>query len=444
MAGPFAVAAVTAVLKDLLNDGMANHDLSALGNVTVTALPPDRIPVTAADEKSQLNLFMFQVAPNLGWRNNALPSRSASGERLTNPPLALDLRYLVTAYGKEEFHAEALLGYAMQVLHENPVLTRDMINATLKPALPPGVTLPPGLGLISTSDLAEQLELVKITPAYLGAEEMSRLWSAMQAKYRPTAVYTLSVVLIVGGKSQKSALPVLKQGDAGTGPQAQANLVPPFPAIDNYALPKNQVEGLLGDLVTVSGHHFAGDTAKPADVTVAVRLMTLRLAAPILVAVPVGARTDKGLTFIIPNTPLALPAGVYTMAVAVTPTAPPSETTSSNEVPLAIAPVITGGLGAPIARAASDVVTGLGTATINITCSPDVLPEQRVTLTLGAKEVPANPHPALTSSLTFVAKNMAAGEFLVRLGVDGAESLLIDRSDPANLKFDPSQKVVLT
>src|SRR3954470_21402967 len=175
MAGPFAIAAVTAVLKDLLNDGMANHDLSALGNVMVTALPPDRIPVTSADEKSQLNLFLFQVSPNLGWRNRGLPSTSSTGERLANPPLALDLRYLVTAYGKEEFHAECLLGYAMQVLHENPVLTRDQINATLKPALPAGVTLPPGLTTIATSDLAEQVELVKITPAFLEPEEMSRL-----------------------------------------------------------------------------------------------------------------------------------------------------------------------------------------------------------------------------------------------------------------------------
>ena len=74
-----------------------------------------------------------------------LPSRGQNGERLTNPPLALDLRYLVTAYGREEFHSETLLGYAMQVLHENPVLTRQMVDATLKPALPPGVTLPPGL-----------------------------------------------------------------------------------------------------------------------------------------------------------------------------------------------------------------------------------------------------------------------------------------------------------
>lgn len=444
MAGPFAIAAVTAVLKDLLNDGLANHDLSALGNVSVTALPPDRIPVTNADEKSQINVFLFQVAPNIGWRNNGLPSRSITGERLTNAPLALDLRYLITAYGKEEFHADALLGYAMQVLHENPVLTRAMVNATLKPSLPVGVTLPPGLTMISTSDLAEQLEVVKISPAYLGTEEMARLWSAMQAKYRPTAVYNLSVVLIDANKTSKSPLPVLKQGDSNTGPKAQASLVPPFPTITGYTLPNNQIGALLNDGVTVSGHHFAGETGKPADVTVAVRLSSIRLAAPISIAVPLGARTDKSLSFTIPNTPTTTPAGLYSISAGVASLAPPAETLFSSEVPFAIAPAITGGIDAPIARTAVDAATGLGSAEITVICSPEILPDQRVTFTVGTKEVPSQPHPVPGSSFIFTVNNMAAGTYPVRLTVDGAESLLIDRSDPADLKFYPSQQVELT
>ena len=38
-----AVASVTAVLKDLLNNGVIDHQLSGVvGEVTVSALPPDR------------------------------------------------------------------------------------------------------------------------------------------------------------------------------------------------------------------------------------------------------------------------------------------------------------------------------------------------------------------------------------------------------------------
>ena len=44
MSSPLAIATVTAVLKDLLNDGLVNSDLSAsVGTVTVSALPPNRV-----------------------------------------------------------------------------------------------------------------------------------------------------------------------------------------------------------------------------------------------------------------------------------------------------------------------------------------------------------------------------------------------------------------
>jgi hypothetical protein len=444
VSGPFAIAAVTAVLKDVLNDGLANHDLSSVGNVAVTALPPDRIPVTNADEQSQLNLFMYQVVENQGWHNMGLPSRSSAGDRLTNPPLALDLHYLLTAYGQKEFHSEALLGYAMQLLHETPILTRAMIDATLKPALPPEVTIPPGLHLLSTSDLANQIELIKITPHYLSTEEISRLWSAMQAKYRPTAVYRLSVVLIQQTEPGNSPLPVLKIGEQGGGPIVQANITPPYPTISTVTLPKGQTQALLGDNVALAGSDFAGDTGNPADVTVVVNLIGQRLPNPLLIPVPVASRGPSQISFQVPPTPATLPAGAYAMGVTVFPNGLPDQTQPSNEESFLIAPQITGGLGAPVVRTAVDPVTLLGTATLTLTCSPDVLPQQRISLVVGSRAASPNLFAAQTNSLTFVVTGLPAGDQWVRLRVDGAESLLVDRSDPANPKFDSTQKITLT
>src|SRR5687767_12379652 len=126
MSSALAIAAVTAVLRDLLHNGMIDHDLvTSIGDVAVTALPPDRIPIEGTDARSQLNLFLYQATPNQGWRNVGLPSRNSNGERATNPPLALDLHYLLTAYGMKDFHADILVGYAMQLLHETPVLSRE-------------------------------------------------------------------------------------------------------------------------------------------------------------------------------------------------------------------------------------------------------------------------------------------------------------------------------
>lgn len=209
MSNALAIAAVTAVLRDLLNNGMVDHDLSsAVGNVTVTSLPPDRI-TTGSQEDARLNLFLYHVAPNPAFAGHALPAYDSRGNRVSNPPLALNLHYLLTAYGSSEYVQEILLGYGMQLLHENPMLTRDAIRRALAPQSPVDASsLPTALQALSAADLADQVELVKLSPESLNTEEISRLWTAFQSRYRPTAAYQASVVLIEARKSTRASLPV--------------------------------------------------------------------------------------------------------------------------------------------------------------------------------------------------------------------------------------------
>src|SRR5262249_17931929 len=144
-----------------------------------------------------------------GWRNAGLPSRDGGGTRLTNPPLAVDLHYLVTAYGRRDLEAEVLLGYAMLLLHERPFLDRATIRKALSmmpldpTILPDAFRDPPAAGL------ADQVESLKITWEAMDTEELSRLWSAMQAHYRPSAGYQVSVVLMEAVEPTVSPLPVL-------------------------------------------------------------------------------------------------------------------------------------------------------------------------------------------------------------------------------------------
>ena len=137
---------------------------------------------------------------------------TANGTRLSNPPLALDLHYLLTAYGTADFQAEILLGYAMHLLHERPGARprRDPHGARPEPARPddpaagvPGAhRLRPRRPARGGDDHAESMD----------TEEMSRLWSAIQAHYRPTAAYLVSVVLIEARKPTRQPLPVLSRG----------------------------------------------------------------------------------------------------------------------------------------------------------------------------------------------------------------------------------------
>ena len=163
-----AVAGVTAVLRGMLASWLSDQNANAaLGgaNAGVTAVPPDTIELTGANATPRLNLFLHRVSHNGGWRNVDLPSRDPRGRRSSEPPLALDLHYLLTAYGPRELQAEVLLGFGMQLLHEVPVLDRDAIQARLPAPLRP-------------SQLARQVELIKITPEPMTTEELEALVGA--------------------------------------------------------------------------------------------------------------------------------------------------------------------------------------------------------------------------------------------------------------------------
>ena len=87
MSSPLALATVTAVLQNFIQNSITDHDLAATlgGNITVSAEPPDRIDNGAASP-DRINLFLFQATENQGWRNIGLPSRNANGDRISNPP----------------------------------------------------------------------------------------------------------------------------------------------------------------------------------------------------------------------------------------------------------------------------------------------------------------------------------------------------------------------
>jgi hypothetical protein len=197
MTSALAIASVTYLLKDLLDNKLVQHGITAsVGDVTVSALPPDRI-TTGTDERSQINLFLYRITPHTMWRGG-LPR---SGENGTGtPPLALDLHYLITAYGERDFQAEILLGSAMQLLLETPVISREMIRTALPTSGNGRGSLPPMQQTLATAGLAEQVEEIKLLPEFLSTEEASRLWSALQAKYRPSASYKASAVFIEAQK----------------------------------------------------------------------------------------------------------------------------------------------------------------------------------------------------------------------------------------------------
>jgi hypothetical protein len=434
MSDALAIAKVTCVLRDLLTNALSEADAERAMSrqIDFSARPPSRVPI-GAEERPQLNVFLYHLTPNPGWRNRDLPSRDQRGDRVASPPLALDLHYLLTAYAPNDLEAEILLGYGMQALHEAPVLTRERIRraVTATNGDQKAVT---ALGL---SDLAEQVEQIRITPQPISTEEMSKLWSAFQAQYRPSTGYLVSVVLIDRKEPTRATLPVLSIGpvvnNRERGPVAQPSLLPPFPTLMEAVAPRQHFAAHLGDEVRLRGHHLESDRSGE---TVTVRFQHTRLREFFHDLVPAPVSTASEIAVAIPQSPAAWPAGVYTATVHIgTAGQPPRQ--MSNDLPVAIAPTVqTADLSA--VRVADQI-------RIEAKVSPALQQGQRVALTVAGVEIPGPVIPATsnvplptTTKVTFVcaAGDVTSGTQAVRVRVDGVDSVVIDRSGAVPV-FEP-------
>lgn len=201
MSSALAIASVTAVLKYLLGNALIQQSAAtSMGDISITVLPPDRIP-TGAEERTQLNLHLYRLTPNSGWRRSGI----SQTERQSTIPLALDLHYLLTAYGERDFQAEVLLGYAIECLQETPVLTGETIRSALaSTSSSSGSSATPAV--LSASTLTDQLEQIKVSPEFLSMEEMSKLWSSLQTRARISVTYQVSAILIENPRASMAAL----------------------------------------------------------------------------------------------------------------------------------------------------------------------------------------------------------------------------------------------
>jgi hypothetical protein len=429
MSNALAIAAVTTTLRSLLD-----RALGAPG-VDVTTKPPDKARTGAGD---QVNLFLYQMSVNASLRNTPPPSQSKPGET-AEPPLALNLFYLVTAYGADDNDTlgHRLLGQAMSTLHDHPLLDRDEIRDATFVELP-------------GSDLHTQVERLRITPQPLGAEEVSKLWMTFQTQFRISAAYQVSVVLIESTRASRTPLPVLGRASSDDrGLDALAHVASPFPAIHSAVAPDPLLGVLLGQTLTVNGINLSG-------MSVSARIRHALFAEDLLLPpLPGGTATEMrfvipgapaSLPFIPPRAPAHLPAGFYTIALEVVTDDPEHPgvpfTRTTNRLAFPLAPDIT-------VLPASAARDEQGLASLALTFRPEVQPEQRASLLLGDRQVSAQPHLVQTGTLTFEftnptpAQTPAPTDYFARLRVDGIDSPLIDRTGTEPV-FRNDRKVTIT
>jgi hypothetical protein len=277
-------------------------------------------------------------------------------------------------------------------------------------------------------------------------DEMSKLWSAIQTHYRPSAAYIVSVVLLEGTRPGRSPLPVLSRGPVDSlthrdrGVVVNADMLAPVPTLFDAIPQLHQSGARLGEAVTLTGVRLPGSGHR-------VRLTHRLVTDPIEIVPSSPNSTGTQLTFTLPNDAAAqgaFAAGQWSLSVRFVP---PGETSArdTNAIPLVLAPVpaivADAGLGLP----ALSVVRGGSPSrvTVSIFSRPRVRSEQSATLMLDGVEAVAAPRAVATDPLVFeFPDSVPPGSHWLRLRVDGTDSLLLDRSG-ASPAFDSTQRVVV-
>jgi len=395
MSNYLAVGGVSAVLRYLLTSTLTTTGPSSIlsSSPGITATSPDLVPV-GPDEQPRLNLFMYYASLNPALRNQGLPSRNAQGAQISDPPLALNLHYLVSAYGSTQFDPEILLAWAMKVFHDTPVVPRLSIQNALDDLLTGGTHEDT---LINGSLLANQIEHIRITPETLTTEEIYRLWTAFQTNYRPTTSYQVSVVVIQDTNAYTSNLPV----------QKRTLLVQPMQTPVIASLTPNPIA--VGATLTIQGNNFVGTPPNttlvsfdgaPGIAPATLQSSCLRVVLPVtLQAGTRSVRIQSSITFPLTSTPHA---GF-----------------SSNSMPFQLIPTISDAAPNPVAQG----------GTLTLTLSPSVGSMQQATLYLGDNALPIDQRPisgpTTSTTLAFpIPADFPTGTYPLRVEIDGAQSSL--------------------
>lgn len=394
MSNYLAVAAATATIARQMKNAL---DGAAGLGATVTTGPP---PASPPADSPTVNLFLAWTAVNAGWANADLGFRDSSGRLTEIPTAALTLHYVLTFYGREaELEPQQLLGVVAGHFHSEPYLTRQMVS---------DATADAAFAYISASDLADQPELVRLTPARWTLDELSRLWTALPAgSFGLSMGYEAAPVLVQPLVEASAPLPVLR-AEITVAPNRAPHITGVAPLVAHAVVEAGATIVVRGTGLAYSALHVEIDGAP-------------------LPAGAVGAVKAESIEVTLPSD---LPAGTHGLEVVHVYDVSAAGTEQSGRSGLASFVLH------PRVDAASVVPAG---DVLEVTVTPPIGPRQRATVSLDpdpavggptvtlpatAKPIPVPPPvhppaPVLEADLAGV----GPGTYRVRVRVGGADSI---------------------
>ncbi|MEB3292721.1 MAG: DUF4255 domain-containing protein, partial [Synechococcales bacterium] len=406
MANHLAIATITATLQRMLQAAL---QVDVEGARVTTVRPSD---IGNGTPETGVNLFMYQVVSNPALHNiDATPARSRG-----NPirrQAALDLYYMFTFYGNEsELAPQRMLGSVVRSLNDQSIISSEMLRETC---------LDSRFSFLDRSTLADQVQQISLVPLDLNLDDLSKAWSVFfQIPYSLSVAYKILVVMVDGQETASRALPVRYRPN-GVSPFLQ------YPQVDRVVNQAGGLEPILADSTLV----IRGRQLKGLEAT------QVRLGGQIggQIVTPTQVKDSEIILPLNLLSPADLRAGVQSLQV-IHPTQDPQRGTQPGVESSAVPFMLRSRITQVTVLATEEVDDRIYHARLQVEVDLPVDPQQRVILVLNqwsseasnSALFEADRRSQTTRSLTIPIQSIRQGEYLVRLLVDGAESLLeVDR-----------------
>jgi Pvc16 N-terminal domain len=395
-----AVATVTAILQRILQSSVQVD----IDGVRVTTVQPRNIG--NGTPETGINLFLYYVTRNPAFKNADTTTFRSKGTPVKRQAV-FDLYYIISFYGNDtELEPQRLLGSVVRTLNDRSNLTPELIQEA---------TRDPSFRFLADSNLAEQIQQLQISPVDLSLDDLSKVWSVFfQAPYMLSLVYKVVVVAIDGEESLQKALPVSDRRFAGIVPFGNR------PVVEQVISAAGKLEPILADsTLQIRGKQLASEFTQ-------VRINGLEISP--------SEVSDSQIVLFLRDLPVdCLRAGVTSLQVTHRISI---DTTSnnrlraveSNAAPFVLRPTI------KLVRLSNQTGRDDEMRSLILRVQVDVMVgmKQRVLLAMNEWTVDnpvgyqfeANSRKASTDTIAFALQGVKPGEYLLRLQIDGADSLL--------------------
>lgn len=419
MSNQLAIAAVTATFQRVLQSAIQDDVYGA----RVTTVRPNTLE--SGSTETGINIFLYLVTPNPVFQSPDPMTRRPRGDLVKRSQIAFDLQYLLSFYGNEvELEPQRLYGSTVRLLQDCLTLTSERIRETLAD---------PTLTFLAEADLAEQLEPVRIIPTEISVENLSKIWSVFfQTPYALSCTYKGTVVLIDSEEPGQRALPVRDRRPLAV-PfqrilveqiQAEAGALQPILANSRLVILGRSLFN-TNTLVRIAGIEITPETVTNTRIVITLANIPRDL-------LRAGA---QGLQVVHPIQP-SEPASVY-------------RGVESNLAAFVLRPTIAAITVAQVASRGNHAYAAEVTLQFDLIVGAN----QLVVLILNARSPRERDRSYLfkarirttdSDTVAIAVDHLEAGEYLVRVQIDGAESLLNYDTDPDSPSFNQYNSPTIT